>query len=310
MPQNSRTSETDVAPSTGGKSTLTRRSYVRSIAAVATAAVGTAAVGTVTADEVETISLDAGEHRTIAVEDGETFEDVLIDCTADGAHVTVSAQGTDWTIRNVGIEGRVSGKNAVFGVADTGGNTSTIENVYLGDGATNGHRIGLGIWVAPEHDGHIDIERVNIQEMGDNSFYCSAPGNAGGGTVDMRNCYSANSWVSHFRLSDGCVENCTAVNDERHKDGRGVWAWSPGTVEVTDCDLLMNGRHYAIEAGANGSGTTVDVSETAFTTDFHGGTNAVDGSTIDISDEPDRDPADELPDGCPDSASVAAAGNR
>ena len=302
MPQKPRTSETDVAPSAGGKSTLTRRSYVRSIAAVATAAVGTAAVGTVTADDVETISLDAGEHRTITVESGDSFENVLIDCTADGSHVTIAAQGTDWTIRNVGIEGRISGKDAVFGVADTEGGTSTIENVYLGDGADAGHRIGLGIWVAPEHSGHIDVDRVNIQEMGDNSFYCSAPGGAGGGTVDIRNSYSANSWVSHFRLSDGTVENCTALNDERHEDGRGIWAWSPGTVEVVDCNLQMNGRHYAIEAGANGNGSHVEVSGTEYSTDFHGGVNEVDGSTVALADDCGTDPEDVRPDGCPKSA--------
>ncbi|WP_254862661.1 hypothetical protein [Halovivax gelatinilyticus] len=309
MPSSPRTDDDSTVATETGKSSITRRRALQTIAAGAVATFGTLQPATADeSDEYERITVDAGEHRTITVDDGEAFENVLIDVTADGSHVTIAAQGTDWTIRNVGIEGRVSGKNAVFGVADTGGNTSTIENVYLGDGAIDGHRIGLGIWVAPEHSGHIDVERVNIQEMGDNSFYCSAPGGAGGGTVDIRNCYSANSWVSHFRLADGVVENCTAVNDERHQDGRGVWAWAPGTVEVVDCDLLMNGRHYAIEAGANGNGTAVEVSKTAFTTDFHGGTNEVDGSSIDIVDEPDREPADELPEGCPDSATEAAEG--
>ncbi|WP_343195781.1 hypothetical protein [Halovivax sp.] len=279
-----------------------------SIAGVATATAGAAAMGSVAADDYETIVVDAGEDRTITVESGETFENVLIDVSADGAHATVAAQGTDWTIRNVGIEGRVSGKNAVFGVADTGGGTSTIENVYVGDGADAGHRIGLGIWVAPDHSGHLEIDGVNVQEMGDNSFYCSAPGDGAGGTVDMRNCYSANSWVSHFRLAEGTVENCVAINDERHEDGRGVWAWAPGDVEVRDCDFDMGGRHYAIESGANGSGATVEVSGTEFTTDFHGGLNEVDGGTIELADDVGHDPDDALPDGCPDSAEAAASG--
>ncbi|MFC3958317.1 hypothetical protein [Halovivax cerinus] len=288
---------------------FTRRSFVSSVAAAAGVA-ATGVAGTAGADsaEYETITLEQGERKTVSVGDGETLENVVYDCTAPDTHVTISAMGTDWTIRNVGVEGRVDRKEAVFGVADTGGNTSTIEHVYLGDGASQGHRIGLGVWVAPDHTGHIDIDGVNVQEMGDNSFYCSAPGTKGGGTVDIRNSYSANSWVSHFRLADGTVENCTAVNTGEHKDGRGVWAWSPGAVEVRGCNLAMNGRHYAIESGANGSGSTVEVSDTAFSTEYHGGLNEVDGGTIDIVDEADREPEDVCPDSCPESPAEAARG--
>ncbi|AGB16224.1 hypothetical protein Halru_1617 [Halovivax ruber XH-70] len=294
---------------TDAKSRLTRRSFVGSVAAGVTAA-ATGFAGAAAADEgeYETVTLASGERKTVTVDDGETLENVLYDCTAPDTHVTISATGTDWTVRNIGVKGRVDRKEAVFGVADTGGNTSTIENVYLGDGASDGHRIGLGIWVAPDHSGHLDIDGVNIQEMGDNSFYCSAPGSKGGGTVDIRNSYSANSWVSHFRLAEGTVENCVAVNDEQHKDGRGVWAWSPGSVEVRDCNLVMNGRHYAVASGANGSGSTVELSNTAFSTDYHGGLNEVDGGTIDVVDEADRRPEDVCPESCPESPTEAAAG--
>ncbi|WP_247728447.1 hypothetical protein [Halovivax limisalsi] len=308
MPSDPRQSDVSDSTTQTGKHAITRRSALRTFA---TGAVATLGVQSVSAADgtFERRSVDAGERRVIEVASGETLENVLIDCTAPGAHVTVSAQGTDWTIRNVGIEGRVGSDSAVFGVADTDGNTSTVENVYVGDGAEDGHRVGLGVWVAPAHSGHLDIERVNVQEMGDNSFYCSAPGGKGGGTVALRDCYSANSWVAHFRLAEGTVENCTAVNDERHKDGRGVWAWAPGSVEVAGCDLAMNGRHYAISAGANGAATTVDVADTAFSTDFHGGLEETHGSTIDVGDEPGREPTDERPEGCPADPTDAAAGD-
>ena len=282
---------------------LDRRSYLKLTGGVLAAApVGT--VGVAAAEEYETYTLSSGEHRQWHVGDGETFENVLIDATAGGCWPQIVAHGTDWTIRNVGIEGRLGNSNAIFGVSDRGGNTSVIENVYLGDGATDGHRHGLGIWVAPPHNGHLEIRNVNIQEMGDNSFYCSAPGGAGGGTVDIDGCYSANSWVSHFRLAKGRVTDSVAVNDSRHEDGRGVWAWAPGPVEVDGCHLAMNGRHYSLHS----RGSQLSVSNTEYDTGYNGGTRQVDGGSIDLVSGNGNDPDDFVPDGCPTSAEEAASG--
>ncbi|MHC3438092.1 hypothetical protein ACYJ1Y_08285 [Natrialbaceae archaeon A-gly3] len=305
-----RTAEDEIATERGRNSGLSRRSYVRSLAAVAAATTSVAAIGTTTADDdddYELVELEAGERRVVEVGDGETLENTVYDQSADGAQAVISATGTDWTVRNVGFKGKISGKDAQFGVADTGNGTSTIENVYVGDGAEDGHRVGLGIWVTPEHNGHLDIERVNVQEMGDNSFYCSAPGSAGGGTVDIDRCYSANSWVSHFRLAEGSVTNSVAVNDESHKDGRGVWAWPSGPVEVRDCHLAMNGRHYSIVAGAKGP-SQVDVYDTEYDTGYHGGVNEPDGGTVDLRDGNGTDPEDIVPEGCPTSPEEAATG--
>ncbi|MFP8957246.1 right-handed parallel beta-helix repeat-containing protein [Natrialbaceae archaeon A-CW3] len=296
---------------TGNDGLLHRRSYLKLASASAIASTAVAAgAGSVAASEYDVITVGAGQRRVINVDSNETLENVLIDCTANGARVTIAAHGTNWTIRNVGIKGRVTGTNATFGVSDRGGNTSRIENVYLGDGATSGHRHGLGIWVAPQHNGHIDIDRVNIQEMGDNSFYCSAPMHSGaGGTVDLSNCYSRDSWVSHFRLGEGAVTNCTAVNTAAHKNGRGVWAWAPGTVSVEDCQLATGGRHYAVVAGANGRGTTVRMRNTEYDTGFNGGLRRTSGATIDLQSDNGTNPRDTVPDGCPTSAEEAAGGS-
>ncbi|WP_254862660.1 hypothetical protein [Halovivax gelatinilyticus] len=295
--------------STRNRRLLGRRRFVGLAGAATAAAAGLVGAGSASTDEsYETITVGTGEHRVIRVGAGETLENVVIDVTGSGASATIDAHATNTTIRNVGFRGRMDNPpTAIMGVSDTGGGTSVVENVYLGDGASNGHRHGVGLWVSPQHSGHLVIDGVNIQEMGDNSFYCSAPG--GRGTVELRNCYSANSWVSHYRLARGRVENCVALNDERHQDGRGIWAWSPGTVEVVDCDLEMNGRHYAIVAGANGDSGRVSVKDSRFDTGFHGGLRRAHGSTIDLASGNSNDPdGSRIPDGCPVSAEGAAAG--
>ena len=285
---------------------LDRRAYLK-LAGVATAGTAMAAAATTAAaDDYEVVEVPAGQREVVNVGSGETLENVLYDISANGAAVTIAAYGSDWTLRNIGIKGRYSANQAAIGAADTGGGTSTIENVYIGDGAESGHRVGLGIWISPDHNGHLDIERVNIQEMGDNSFYCSAPG--GQGTVDIRNCYSANSWVSHFRLARGTVENCVALNDERHQDGRGVWAWAPGPVEVKDCDLEMNGRHYSVVAGGNSPGANVSVEDTQWDSSFNGGYRDNNGQ-IQWGDGNGNNPdGSRIPEGCPTTPEEAASG--
>ncbi|WP_247728446.1 hypothetical protein [Halovivax limisalsi] len=288
---------------------LGRRRYL-GLAGAATAAVGLvgSASTLATNDGYETIVVGAGDHRLLTVGAGETLENVLVDVTADGASATIDAHASGTRIRNVGFRGRMDDPpTGIIGVSETGGGTSVVENVYLGDGAGRGHRNGLGVWVSPAHSGHLLIDRVNVQEMGDNSFYCSASGDRG--TVALRNCYSANSWVAHYRLARGSVDNCVALNDERRDDGRGIWAWSPGAVEVTDCDLATNGRHYAIVAGANGHASRVTVSDTRMDADFHGGVRRTSGSSVTFEDGVGGDPnGHRIPDGCPTSAEAAASG--
>ncbi|WP_254768546.1 hypothetical protein [Salinilacihabitans rarus] len=314
MPHEPPTTEDASLPTAGRNSRLTRRSYVRSLAAVAAVGASSAAVaGTAAAQqEYETITISAGEDRTIRVESGETFENVLFDCTAPGARVTVAAHGTDWTIRNVAVKGELDvGKpGAVFGVSDTGGNTSTFENVYLGDGSTNaGHSTAeTAIWVSPEHSGHIDFERVNVQAFSDNGIYASAPGGKGGGTVHIDSSYAANCRISHFRIgSEGSkVTNSTVCIDEDGYAGRGVWCWAPGEVAIDDCQLATNGRHYAVVGGANGRGSTVTIRNT----DWNGDGILPNGGDISEAGGNGSNPEDVVPDGVPTSPEEAASGGR
>lgn len=316
MAQNSRTSDTEATPTAGRNSGLSRRNYVRSLAAVATAATAIGGAGTAAAaqDDYEVIE---AQGQTITLEEGETWENKLIDMTT-GQDIIVTAHSSDWTVRNVGFKGEnTSGSGtATFGISDTGGGTSTVENVYLGDGASTGNTNPNGhgqtaFWVAPDHNGHIDFENVNIQKFSDNAIYGSAPGNKGGGTIHIDSSFAANCYVSHFRLG---TEGSKVTNSSVYVDssegyvGRGIWGWAPGTIEVEDCQIEMNGQNTAIVAGANGNPTEVTVAETDY--DEQAGISEEAGSTVQLGDSVGTNPEAFIPEGVPTSPEEAAAGSQ
>ncbi|WIV67058.1 right-handed parallel beta-helix repeat-containing protein [Natrialbaceae archaeon AArc-T1-2] len=293
----------DEGPTGGGNDGLLhRRSYLKLAGATAAVAAGTAAAGTAAADEYEVVELEPGELRTVRLDDGETHENVLYDQRANNAQVRFRVNGSDWTIRNIGVVGPHKARGSYIGCSVDAGSTGRIENVYLGDGAINQSRAGLGIYVAPRHSGHLEIKNVYVEGMGDNSFYCSPPG--GSGTVHIDGCYSKNSWVAHYRLARGQVTNSVAVNDGGGQNGRGLWAWAPGPVEVRDCHFVMNGRHNALVGGASNRGSEVEV----YDTEWDDGLVESNGSTINLVSGNGRDPEDVVPDGCPTSAEEAASG--
>ncbi|QCS42109.1 hypothetical protein [Natrinema versiforme] len=316
MAQNPRTSETEPTPTAGRNSGLTRRNYVRSLAAVATAATAIGGAGAAAAAEDDYEVIEA-QGQTITIDAGETWENKLIDMTT-GQDIIVTAHSSDWTIRNVGFKGEnTSGTgSATFGISDTSGGTSTVENVYLGDGASTGNTNPNGhgqtaFWVAPDHNGHIDFENVNIQNFSDNAIYGSAPGNKGGGTIHIDSSFAANCYVSHFRLG---TEGSKVTNSSVYVDGsegyvgRGIWAWAPGTVEVEGCQIEMNGQNNAIVAGANGNPTEVTVAETDY--DEQAGISEEAGSSVQVGDSVGTDPSAFIPDGVPTSPEEAASGSQ
>ncbi|SEV82423.1 hypothetical protein [Natrinema salifodinae] len=313
MAQNPRTSETESTPTTGRNTGLTRRNYVRSLAAVATATTALGGAGAAAAqDDYEVIE---AEGQTITVDSGETWENKLIDMTT-GQDIIITAHGSGWTIRNVGFKGEnTSGTGtATFGISDTGGETSTVENVYLGDGSStgNGNPNGHGqtaFWVAPDHSGHIDFKNVNIQNFADNAIYGSAPGNKGGGTIHIDSCFAANCYVSHFRLA---TEGSKVTNSSVYVDGsegyagRGIWAWAPGTIEIEGCQIQMNGQNTAIDAGANGNPTEVVVKDSDYDDQADIAEHA--GSSVQLGDDVGTNPEAFIPEGTPTSAEEAASG--
>ncbi|OVE83868.1 hypothetical protein [Natronolimnobius baerhuensis] len=281
---------------------ITRRSC---LGVIGGAVVGSATATATAKSDFETVTVAEDTREVVFVDDGETLENVTYDVTAAGAGVSIVAVETDWTIRNVAIHGTVEmGDNSVFSVGDTDGGTSRIENVWLGDGDDYQQKGATGFWTPPSHDGHLEIERVNVQSLSDNAFYCSPPGRAGGGTVAFRDCYAANCWVAQYRLAAGTIDNCVAsVTDSRpYRQGRGVWAWNPGTVEVVDSEFDMNGHHYSFRAGANGEPSHMTITDTEWDDGFNGGWTEQSGSTIAFESGNGTNPQNQVPDGCPTSA--------
>ncbi|WP_137291722.1 hypothetical protein [Natronorubrum halophilum] len=287
---------------------LNRRTYLGLTGATVAGMVGATSAASAADEAYETVTVPEGEREVVNVDDGETLENVLYDVTACGAGVTIVAYGSDWTIRNIAVRGQVDmGDNTVIGGAVTDGGSARIENVWIGDGAVYEADGGIGIWLDPEHDGHLTIDRVNVQKMGNNAFYCSSPGGNGNGTVTFRNCYAANCGVAHYRLPRGVVDNCVAAvtDDRQHRKGRGVWAWSPGPVFVQDSQFAMNGHHYSFVPGAEDEGSTIVVAGTQWDDEFRGGWTDAYGGTAYFAGGNGNDPQNVVPAGCPTSPADA-----
>ncbi|WP_458190609.1 hypothetical protein [Haladaptatus sp. NG-WS-4] len=260
---------------------LNRRSYLK-LAGSAIAATGAASVsGLAGAEEYETITVAAGEHKAIEVGDGQTYENKLIDVTAEGAGVAFTTSGNGWTIRNVGIKGEHSGESFIMmpGVESPDGE-GLIENVYMGDGIKE-RESGGGVWVNANmpHQGVITVRRTHIANTVNNGLYASGPGSQGAtGITNVEDSYFHSNNISNIRMNakgdrtpyvkncvvkvddstPPCGENCSspgAVND------RGVWSWY-GTTEVIDSDIQGGfvGTHGGdVEARGTNTGENVNL---------------------------------------------------
>ncbi|WP_458188938.1 hypothetical protein [Haladaptatus sp. NG-WS-4] len=231
---------------------LDRRSYLKFAGATAATF---AAAGTATGAEYRTITVPAGETKTIDIGDGETFENVLIDMTADGASALVRTSGSGWTIRNVGFEGIHPGDHYLLnpGVSDPNG-SGLVENVYMGDGQVAGSDSG-GVWVNANlpHRGTITFRNVHVAGMIDNGLYGSGPGAQGyGGNLHVESSYFKGNTISNVRLN-GKARPCQVTNTVVDSRGnkpcrigcsspgstttRAIWSWY-GETHLRNCDIL------------------------------------------------------------------------
>lgn len=280
-----------------------------------------------------TVTASSGENRVVQIGSGETYEDMLLDQSASGASITLRAVGSNWTIRNVGWLG--SGDLGDHGyqmlIRDSGGGTSTVENIYLN--GKPGSEMG-GAHVGPNHSGHINFRRTHIEGYGNNAAYCETFGRSGGsgGSVSFQNCYHRDNTVSQYRIgtAECVVENSVGVvNDPNLERGsypyssshlaRGVWAWHEDGMTVRNCSFDLNSNDgrpssvfHARQNDDSPSGDTtlyvedtyVNSDATLERTDSAGGgsasvqySNLMNGPTISVMDE-----------GVPTSADMAANG--
>ncbi len=289
---------------------LDRRSYLKVAAGAAllsAVGVGSAAAG----EDYDVIEVSAGDTYRVQLGDGDTLENTLIDISADGAQYQITATGSDWEIRNVGVSGvwdaHEKAEPISVSVPDAGG-SARIENLYLGDGAHDDTYPGAtGIFVSPNHAGVLEIDRVNIQGYPDNAIYGSGPGNpsnhstqGAGGEVHITNSFAADCRAGGFRIgTDGSyAENCVAVGCDRN-----FWGFYEET-EVIDCDFSdAEMGDVGTGDGHWGENASVVVTDTRFETTVEHSGSVVGESADDV----DRSEPEDV-DGVPLTAEEAAAG--
>ena len=312
-----------------GDGIVSRRSFVKlSGAALAAAAFGATGSAADESGDYDVVEVPRGQTRWFRIGDGETLENLIIDISARGAKYQIVASGSNWTIRNLGVRGEWDDpdKAEPFIVSVDAGSVGRIENVYLGDGtvldnpahqyldsSVENYTV-TGIFVSPSHAGTLEIDRVNIQDYGDNAIYGSSPGNGSehpvpgrGGEVYVTNSYAARCVPANFRLgTDGSYcQNCVSV------DGyRGYWGFYEHT-ELIDCDIAGRSVLGDIVLGA-GSWTKSQQAEVTLTnTRFNGGTSTSGNSRIygSSAGSPQRSRPEEV-EGVPLTPEEAASGGR
>ncbi len=285
-----------------------RRRFLTSTAIFSTGAMlgGTTAV---TGAEYERITVGAGETFEKRLNDRETWENKLIDITAQNAEAEIYALANDFTLRNIGFKGRWdTTRRGHFIIAQcTDANaTGVIDNIYIGDGAasTEYPNSPNGIFVGSQHAGTLKINNLHVQHVADNAVYGSGPGNGpehpnpgGGGDVIITNSYARDLQPAAFRVgTDGSrVENCVAVNAHR-----GGWAYYNNPTYV-DCDF--SDCQIADIYGGNGSWET-DGTATVKNCRYDTSGGNIDGSS---AGAPQRTKPEEV-EGVPLTAEEAASG--
>ncbi|WP_436346746.1 hypothetical protein [Natronorubrum sp. FCH18a] len=279
------------------RGTIDRRSYLKLASATAVAAGASTGLVSAAGSDYETIS---ARGQTIRIGSGETWENKLIDL-GNGNRINIVATGTNWTIRNIGITGtwHHSTHDYIFSLADTGGNTSTLENVYAGEGdprASSNERGGV-VWVSPDHSGRLEVTDVNFSIAGALGIYGSAPGsnsNGSGGEIHLRNCYGNDCHHTAFRIPDNgsSVRNCVSYKSGSRTAARSAWVWEGnfgGSATFEDCHFITNGAGAGLVTNGNPNLSLSNL--------------RTDDGTGDA-----RNPEHFIPESCPESAEEAAAG--
>ncbi|OAQ54435.1 hypothetical protein HTG_02485 [Natrinema mahii] len=288
---------------------LGRRSYLKAagVASLVGAGITGAGTGAATSD-YELIEVPAGELWEYRLDDGETFENKLIDISADGAEARINAVGDNWTVRNIGWRGVWDTTNReafIYCAVESADATGRIENCYMGDGAisTDYPNSPNGIYVNRNHAGELTISNVNIQHVADNAVYASEAGRSGNGPVIIEDSFAADLEPAAWRVgSDGSrVENCVAVNAHR-----GVWV-RHRSAEVVDCDLseCRISDLYVGEAGLSVESPTCTLRNTRYGSSHVASAATLDGSSAGSAQ---RTTPEEV-EGVPVTAEEAASGS-
>lgn len=306
---NNRRTDTDAAD---GTNDVSRRNVLKTTGALGALAVGGAlSTGSAAAapnTEPETIE---GSYEVV-LEDGDVLANKHI--VSNGSRVSIVANGSDWEIRNVGIEGKPPENPITVRVTDSGG-SGLIENVYVeGVGSSD----ETPIFVHRKHEGTVTIRHVNVGNTPEtHGIYASAPGSpsyrkqGGGGVVQIEKCYAHDLGWNGFRIgTDGSYVKDSVAANCGHS---GVWnQWQEGRVENVRITSGVN----AFNVGANnydnrGSECKLSASNVEYNSpnevrkapgigdwNYYSSSNVTESSSVDTSP----------PSGVPMSAAEAAGG--
>ncbi|UHQ95326.1 right-handed parallel beta-helix repeat-containing protein [Haloterrigena alkaliphila] len=281
------------------RGTIDRRSYMKLVGATAaTAGLGASAASAASSD----YDVIEASGQVIRIDSGETWENKLIDF-GNGGTITIAATGTNWTIRNIGFTGYVGSEGTaprsgnIFGLADTSGGTSVVENVFFGEGWSGrpaDHR-PHHVYVTPSHSGEIHFNNVNFSQDGCNGVYGYQSGTSGsGGTLHFDGCYAYDNHHTAWRPADNgsSIRNSVIYKSGSRSANRGIWVWEGygGGTELENVHIITNG----VGSGVVTRGDP-DLSMTNVYTDDGSGTHG--------------NPEHFVPDGCPTSPEEAASGS-
>ncbi len=270
-----------------------RRQFLTSATAVSAASLLGGSASVMGAEgEYERIEANG---QTIKIGSGETWANKLID-VGNRNKLTIVAKDSNWTIRNIGFSGTMA-DHSYFGVCDSGNGTSTMENIYFGEGDPSRAASDrpIQIWVDPDHSGHLDVRNVNFSQRGANGIYGSAPGyNGNGGTITIDSCYGHDNHHTSFRISDNgmVVKNSVSYKSGTRAANRNIWVWEgdySGTATIKNCHCITNGEGQGVATHGDPS---IDMQNVA--TDDGSGTTG--------------NPDQFVPESCPKSAKAAASG--
>jgi hypothetical protein len=203
------------------------------------------------------------DDLTIDLGDNDSLENQYFE--TNGYELKISAPGSDWEIRNVGVIGEPDTFGSVIDpmVRNDPDGTGLIENVYI-ERITNNF-----LFVNRHHEGHLTLRNVtaidNIYPPEDKEdfLYNSSPGNpyddgrvkpiGWGGTTDAIGCYVKDIGGYGIRMGTpgSRVIDCTIVGDinkamsnnfgGEYAGYRGGGDGFPGEVLFQDCDIGGDG---------------------------------------------------------------------
>lgn len=295
-----------------------RREYLKLTGATAATVTTARRAGAAVGVEYDVLAVSPGETLRRTIESGAVLENLLIDVSADGAAVEITARGRDWTIRNVGIAGRcdVAGARPLSAAVSVGG-SGLIDNVYLGDGASGDD--GIGIRVSPDHAGELMIRRTTVEDWTAGGIRAGPPDESeqgdANGIVRVEDCLVRNNAATNVQLATNgsYVRECVVVADRADVDpgsdgsnADGIRADGVDAVTIERCDVLFKGSaagFCVVEEGEGSSGLVRLLDSSIDARDGASGRFSGYVLTENVDDDPDLTP----PDGAPRSARDAAS---